>query len=140
MITIIGVLDLKSTDHMIIYDPIVMGTYILLGGLLDYKYNIKLNIFPIIDTILGDFYKLLPILGIKLFKTDRGYYVKYTKNMCSRLETGYFPKLLTDLQPIITIFCSETASNPINIIDNIYNDRFKYTKALINMGYNIEKI
>ena len=82
IIKIIGITDLKSTDHKIIYDPIIMGTYILLGGLLDYKYNIKLYIFPIIDTILGDFYKLLPILGIKLFKTDNDhYYIKYTKNI-----------------------------------------------------------
>lgn len=108
-IRIVGVSELRSTNYEIMYDPIIMGTYILLGGLLDYKYSIKLHIYPIKKDILGEFYLLLDDLGISICKTDNKYcYIKYRKNICSKIETGYFPKLFTDIQPILTIFCAET--------------------------------
>lgn len=52
------------------------------------------------------------------------------------IETGCYPEIYTDLQPLIVLLFSELNMKS-SIKENVWEDRFKYINELNKLGHNI---
>jgi len=144
-IKIIGKKMLNSCNYEIMYDPIETGTYIILAAILNYKklYH-NLIIGPIIKSNLGKFNIFLKEVGFILVpnKYKENYYtISFNHNITNtiknlKIETGYYPDIYTDLQPLIVLLLSELEICS-NLKENVWEDRYKYIKGLNRMGHLI---
>ena len=145
-IKIIGKQILNSCNYKIMYDPIEMGTYIIIAAILQYK-NLYDNLIigPLTFDKFGKFNNLLHKIGILCIKNNykENYYtIGFNSNISDidrqniNIETGCYPEIYTDLQPLIVLLLSE-----LNIIssikENVWEDRFKYINELNKLGHNI---
>ena len=146
-IKIIGKKILNSCNYEIMYDPIETGTYIILAAILNYKklYH-NLIIGPIIKSNLGKFNILLKKIGFIFVpnKDKENYYtIIFNRSITNtfenlKIETGYYPEIYTDLQPLIVLLLSELEICS-SLKENVWEDRYKYIKDLNRMGHLITK-
>ena len=133
-IRIEGVKSLTKTDHSIISDRIVAGTYVIAAIMLNNKFKIN-NIDP---NLLLTPLKVLQNMGAKL---DIGNdYIKVLPSDIikgTNLETKPYPGFPTDLQAQMMALMS-IANGQSQIKEKIFENRFMHVSELNRLGANIK--
>ena len=133
-IRIEGVKSLTKTDHSIISDRIVAGTYVIAAIMLNNKFKIN-NIDP---NLLLTPLKVLQNMGAKL---DIGNdYIKVLPSDIikgTKLETKPYPGFPTDLQAQMMALMS-IANGQSQIKEKIFENRFMHVSELNRLGANIK--
>jgi len=133
-IVINGVSTLKSTNHKVIGDRIVAGTYI--GAFLSTNGNGKIvGINP--DHLPMEIKKFTE-MGAKFEISSDSIEVESPKQLSPiDISTLPFPGIATDLQPIFG--ASLLKANGTSIItENVYDQRFQWIPEVQRMGANIQ--
>ena len=133
-IVINGVSTLKSTNHKVIGDRIVAGTYI--GAFLSTSGNGKIvGINP--DHLPMEIKKFTE-MGAKFEISSDSIEVESPKQLSSiDISTLPFPGIATDLQPIFG--ASLLKANGTSIItENVYDQRFQWIPEVQRMGADIQ--
>ena len=133
-IEIEGVKHLKDVSYNIMPDRIEAGTFLCIGAMTSGKINLKKvnpsNITPIIDK--------LEETGCKLkIEKDEIEIVGPKKLKAVDIKTMPYPGFPTDMQSIFTTTLS-TAKGTSVIVENIFENRYKYVQDLIRMGAKIK--
>lgn len=128
----------KKVNHRIISDRIEAGTYLFLGALAAENY-IDIENFEIQYNI--SLLKVAQKIGIKFKILSSNKIRVYKSNVLKavEVETGVYPELATDLQPLLAVLLTQ-ASGISKIIDPIYPSRFQYANELNSMGTDIDFI
>ena len=133
-IRIEGVKSLTKTNHSIISDRIVAGTYVIAAIMLNNKFKIN-NIDP---NLLLMPLKVLQNMGAKL---DIGNdYIKVLPSDIikgTKLETKPYPGFPTDLQAQMMALMS-IANGQSQIKEKIFENRFMHVSELNRLGANIK--
>ena len=133
-IRIEGVKSLSQTEHTIISDRIVAGTYVMAAIMLNNKFTIN-NIDP---SLLSTPIKVLQNMGAKLdigndfIKVLPSHTIKGTT-----VETQPYPGFPTDLQAQIMTLMSIAKGNS-QIKEKIFENRFMHVSELNRLGANIK--
>ena len=133
-INVLGVEELKSTVHKVIFDRIETGTYIIAAALTKGRLKIR-NINPkIISTEIS----LLHKMGVDIIKKKNYIIVSRSKKLKSiNVITKPYPGFPTDLQAQIMVLM--TKAEGVSIIkENIFENRFMHVSELRRMGAQIE--
>ncbi len=129
-------------NHYIIPDPIETITYITFSAINLSDNSISpYTIGPTNLNILGETVSILENIGIELLESpDQNYfYVKRNTLNHFQLQTDYYPKLYTDVQPffcILGLFINTNGSSQIT--ETVWNNRFNYVTEINKLGYNLE--
>ena len=133
-IEIEGVKHLKDVSYNIMPDRIEAGTFLCIGAMTSGKITLKKvnssNITPIIDKLEETGCKL------KIVK-DEIEIVGPKKLKAVDIKTMPYPGFPTDMQSIFTTTLS-TAKGTSVIVENIFENRYKYVQELIRMGAKIK--
>ena len=133
-IRIEGVKSLSQTEHTIISDRIVAGTYVMAAIMLNNKFTIN-NIDP---SLLSTPIKVLQNMGAKL---DIGNdFIKVLPSDTIKgttVETKPYPGFPTDLQAQIMTLMSIAKGNS-QIKEKIFENRFMHVSELNRLGANIK--
>ena len=133
-ITIEGVKSLKPTNHKVIGDRVVAGTYI--AAIASTRGN---------GTIIGIDPNTLPMeikkfneIGVNITASDNTLIIESTdKYEAIELSTLPFPGVATDLQPIFGTALLKAEGTSI-ITENVYDQRFQWIPEVQRMGSNIQ--
>ena len=133
LIEIEGVKKLKDVSYNIMSDRIETGTFLCLaainGGKLLVKNTNNNHIIPIIDK--------LEETGCKLELYKNQIFIKAPKRLKSvDIKTMPYPGFPTDMQSIFATTLTTAKGNSI-IVENIFENRYKYMQELIRMGAKI---
>ena len=133
-IEIEGVKHLKDVSYNIMPDRIEAGTFLCIGAMTSGKITLKKvnpsHITPIIDK--------LEEAGCKLkIEKDEIEIVGPKKLKAVDIKTMPYPGFPTDMQSIFTTTLS-TAKGTSVIVENIFENRYKYVQELIRMGAKIK--
>lgn len=133
-INVIGIKELKSASHRVIFDRIEAGTYIIASALTNGNLIIKNVDHKIISTEI----KLLSKMGINFIKKKNYLITNCKKKLKSiNLTTQPYPGFPTDLQAQIMVLM--TKAEGVSIIkENIFENRFMHVSELRRMGAHIE--
>jgi len=130
---IVGIKNLRSATHKIIFDRIEAGTYIIASSLTNGKLKIK-NIDP---GIMSAEIKLLRKMGVKIITKKKYIIVMSSKKLKSaNILTNPYPGFPTDLQAQIMVLMTK-AKGISRIKENIFENRFMHVSELRRMGANI---
>ena len=132
-IDIVGVKDLKSATHKIIFDRIEAGTYIIASALTDGRLKIK-NVNPkIIKTEIDLLYRM----GVKV-KKKKNHIVVYNSKKLKAVDvtTKPYPGFPTDLQAQTMVLMTKAEGNS-TIKESIFENRFMHVPELRRMGAHI---
>ncbi|WP_052659292.1 UDP-N-acetylglucosamine 1-carboxyvinyltransferase [Bacillus alveayuensis] len=132
----VEVLNNQNVYHAIIPDRIETATYVILGAIASEN---ELTIENInIEHNLA-FFNLLQEIGVKFkFVNETNVTVyKHSQLKPINVQTGVYPKLATDIQPMLAVLLS-LASGESEIIDTIYPTRYQYSKYLNMMNGNFK--
>ncbi|MBQ9514119.1 MAG: UDP-N-acetylglucosamine 1-carboxyvinyltransferase [Clostridia bacterium] len=134
VIRIEGVKKLNGVEYTPIGDRIEAGTYILAslisGGEIEISNVLPQNICSLLNYFCNNTCKIRisnDIIYIKKEESFSGLYV----------STGPYPDFPTDLQPVITAFCTVADGKSV-IRENVFENRFLYAYELKKMGANIK--
>jgi UDP-N-acetylglucosamine 1-carboxyvinyltransferase len=133
-----GVKKLHGTEHTVLTDRIVAGTYAAAAAITNGKVEI---INGNIET-LSNFHDLMVKAGVKISQTEKGFLVDATNTKLKAVGKAValpYPALVTDLQAIFMTLMT-IAEGTTTIIDAIYENRLMYTSELKRMGANIHII
>ena len=133
-ITIEGVKSLKPTNHKVIGDRVVAGTYI--AAIASTRGH---------GTIIGIDPNTLPMeikkfneIGVNITPMDNSLIIESTdKYGAIELSTLPFPGVATDLQPIFGTALLKAEGTSI-ITENVYDQRFQWIPEVQRMGSNIQ--
>ena len=129
-----GVDALKSTNHEVIGDRVVAGTYLaafLATGGSGVVKGVDHNCLPM---ELKKFQEMGAILNI----TDDSIEIESSKEISSiEISTLPFPGIATDLQPIFGA-CLLKANGTSIITENVYDQRFQWIPEVQRMGADIQ--
>ena len=133
-ITIEGVKSLRPTNHKVIGDRVVAGTYI--AAIASTRGN---------GTIVGIDPNTLPMeikkfneIGVNITASDNTLIIESTdKYEAIELSTLPFPGVATDLQPIFGTALLKAEGTSI-ITENVYDQRFQWIPEVQRMGSNIQ--
>ena len=132
-IEIEGVKQLKDVSYNIMSDRIEAGTFLCIAAMNHSNIIVKNidedHIIPIIDK--------LEEAGCELQIEDRQIQIKAPKKLKSvNIKTMPYPGFPTDMQSVFTsMLC--TAKGTSVIVENIFENRYKYTNELKRMGAKI---
>ena len=133
-IKIKGVKSLSKTEHTIISDRIVAGTYVIAAIMLNNEFTIN-NIDP---SFLLTPLKVLIRMGAKINIGDNFIKVLPSNSiMGTTLKTKPYPGFPTDLQAQIMALMSIAKGNS-QIKENIFENRFMHVSELNRLGANIK--
>jgi len=133
-IRIEGVKSLSQTEHTIISDRIVAGTYVMAAIMLNNKFTIN-NIDP---SLLSTPIKVLQNMGAKLYIGNDFIKVLPTDTIKgTTVETQPYPGFPTDLQAQIMTLMSIAKGNS-QIKEKIFENRFMHVSELNRLGANIK--
>jgi UDP-N-acetylglucosamine 1-carboxyvinyltransferase len=133
-INILGVDELKTTVHKVIFDIIETGTYIIAAALTKGRIKIK-NINP--KLILTEI-NLLHKMGVDIIKKKNHIIVSRSKKLKSiNIITKPYPGFPTDLQAQIMVLMTK-AEGVSTIKESIFENRFMHVSELRRMGAQIE--
>ena len=132
-IEIEGVKQLKDVSYNIMSDRIEAGTFLCIAAMNHSNIIVKNidedHIIPIIDK--------LEEAGCELQIEDRQIQIKAPKKLKSvNIKTMPYPGFPTDMQSIFATLLT-TAKGSSIIVENIFENRYKYTQELIRMGAKI---
>ena len=133
-ITITGVESLKPTNHEVIGDRIVAGTY--LAALAATRGSgVILGVYP--NTLPMEIKKFIEI-GLDITIQEKSLIIESTDKYESiELSTLPFPGVATDLQPIFGTALLRAQGTSI-ITENVYDQRFQWIPEVQRMGANIQ--
>ena len=133
-INVLGVKELKSTVHKVIFDRIETGTYIIAAALTKGRLKIK-NIDP---KIMSTEIRLLRKMGVDMIKKKNYIIASRSKKLKSiNIITKPYPGFPTDLQAQIMVLM--TKAEGVSVIkENIFENRFMHVSELRRMGAQIE--
>lgn len=133
-ITITGVESLKPTNHEVIGDRIVAGTY--LAALAATRGSgVILGVDP--NTLPMEIKKFIEI-GLDITIQEKSLIIESTEKYESiELSTLPFPGVATDLQPIFGTALLRAQGTSI-ITENVYDQRFQWIPEVQRMGANIQ--
>ena len=134
-ITIFGVKKLHKTEYKIMSDRIETGTLLgavaAVGGSITVENTNPENLL----TVLYSFKEM----GCKIsINRDKIRLKAPEKIKCINISTEPYPGFPTDMQPIMGAILTKTEGKS-EIVENIFENRFKYTEELVRMGANINK-
>ena len=133
-INVLGVKELKSIVHKVIFDRIEAGTYIIAAALTKGRLKIK-NINP---KLMSTEISLLNKMGVDIIK-KKNYIIasrlKKLKNI--NIITKPYPGFPTDLQAQIMVLMTR-AEGISTIKEGIFENRFMHVSELRRMGAQIE--
>jgi len=140
-VKVTGVKELTAADtiqYEILPDRIEAATFFILGALAAEDYIIVENLR--IEHSLS-FLNTAQELGVKFEILDPNTVKVYKINTLEPVyvETGVYPGLATDIQPMLAVLLSQ-ADGVSTIKDSIYPTRFQYGQELNKMNGNIEFI
>ena len=132
-IEVIGVKNLKDVSYNIMPDRIETGTFLCMAAMTNSNITIKkanpLHITPVIDK--------LEETGCTLkIEKDSIEILSPKKLKAVDIKTMPYPGFPTDLQSIFATMLT-TAKGTSVIIENIFENRYRYTQELIRMGAKI---
>ena len=133
-IDVLGVEQLKSATHRVIFDRIEAGTYIIAAALTNGRIKIT-NVDP---KIMSTEISLLNKMKVKILKRKNYIIVTSSRRIKSiNAETKPYPGFPTDLQAQLMVLM--TKADGISIIkENIFENRFMHISELRRMGAHIE--
>ena len=132
-INILGVEELKSIVHEVIFDRIEAGTYIIAAALTKGKLKIK-NINP---KIMSTEIRLLHKMGVDIIKKKNYIIVSRSKKLKGiNIVTKPYPGFPTDLQAQIMVLMTK-AEGTSTIREGIFENRFMHVSELRRMGAQI---
>ena len=132
-INILGVEELKSTVHKVIFDRIETGTYVIAAALTKGRLKIK-NIDP---KIMLTEIRLLHKMGVDILKKKNYIIVSRSKKLKSiNVVTKPYPGFPTDLQAQIMVLMAK-AEGISTIKEGIFENRFMHVSELRRMGAQI---
>ncbi len=132
-INILGVEELKSTVHKVIFDRIEAGTYVIAAALTKGRLKIK-NIDP---KIMLTEIRLLHKMGVDILKKKNYIIVSRSKKLKSiNVVTKPYPGFPTDLQAQIMVLMTK-AEGTSTIREGIFENRFMHVSELRRMGAQI---
>jgi len=132
-INILGVEELKSTVHKVIFDRIEAGTYVIAAALTKGRLKIK-NIDP---KIMLTEIRLLHKMGVDILKKKNYIIVSRSKKLKSiNVVTKPYPGFPTDLQAQIMVLMTK-AEGISTIREGIFENRFMHVSELRRMGAQI---
>ena len=133
-INILGIKELKSISHSVIFDRIEAGTYIIAAALTKGKLKIK-NINP---KIMLTEINLLKKMGVNIIKKKNYIIVSRSRKLKSiNISTKPYPGFPTDLQAQIMVLMTK-AEGISTIKEGIFENRFMHVSELRRMGAQIE--
>ena len=133
-INVLGVNELKSTTHSIIFDRIETGTYIIAAALTKGRLKIK-NINP---KIISTEIRLLQRMGVNIIKKKNYLIASRSKKLKGlNIVTKPYPGFPTDLQAQIMVLMTR-AEGISTIKEGIFENRFMHVSELRRMGARIE--
>ncbi|MDC0226822.1 UDP-N-acetylglucosamine 1-carboxyvinyltransferase [Alphaproteobacteria bacterium] len=133
-IKIQGVNYLNKSEHTIMFDRIVAGTFVIAGVMLNKKFIIN-NIVP---EYLKSLTNVLKKMKANLIINSESITVLPSKKIIGTvLQTAPYPGFPTDLQAqIMALMC--LANNSSKIIEKIFENRFMHVAELNRLGANIK--
>ena len=133
-INVLGVGELKSTVHRVIFDRIETGTYIIAAALTKGRLKIK-NINP---KIMSTEIRLLQKMGVDIIKKKNYIIASRSKKLKGlNIVTKPYPGFPTDLQAQIMVLMTK-AEGISTIKEGIFENRFMHVSELRRMGAQIE--
>ena len=133
-IDVVGIKDLKSATHKVIFDRIEAGTYIIAAALTNGHLKIK-NIDP---KVMSTEINLLHKMGVNIIKKKNYIIVTCNKKLRSiNITTKPYPGFPTDLQAQILVLMI-MAKGISTIRETIFENRFMHVSELRRMGAHIE--
>jgi len=133
-INVLGVGELKSTVHRVIFDRIETGTYIIAAALTKGRLKIK-NINP---KIMSTEIRLLQKMGVDIIKKKNYIIASCSKKLKGlNIVTKPYPGFPTDLQAQIMVLMTK-AEGISTIKEGIFENRFMHVSELRRMGAQIE--
>ena len=133
-INVLGVSELKSTTHSVIFDRIETGTYIIAAALTKGRLKIK-NINP---KIMSTEIRLLQKMGVDIIKKKNYIIVSRSKKLKGlNISTKPDPGFPTDLQAQIMVLMT-IAEGVSTIKEGIFENRFMHVSELRRLGAQIE--
>ncbi len=133
-INVLGVGELKSTVHRVIFDRIETGTYIIAAALTKGRLKIK-NINP---KLMSTEIRLLQKMGVDIIKKKNYIIASRSKKLKGlNIVTKPYPGFPTDLQAQIMVLMTK-AEGISTIKEGIFENRFMHVSELRRMGAQIE--
>ena len=133
-IDILGIKELKSTTHKVVFDRIEAGTYIIASALT----NGRLKIKNINSKIMSTEINLLRKMGVNIIERKNYVISSSTKKLKGiNILTKPYPGFPTDLQAQIMVLMTK-AEGISTIKENIFENRFMHVPELRRMGAYIE--
>ena len=133
-IDVVGVKELKTVNHKVIFDRIEAGTYIIASAIT----NGHLKILNVDSRFMTSEISSLSKMGVKIIKKKNHMIIKSSKKLkATNVITKPYPGFPTDLQA--QIMALMTKANGISTIkENIFENRFMHVSELRRMGAKIE--
>ena len=133
-IDVIGVVNLKSCEHKVIFDRIEAGTYIIAAAIT----NGRIKITNIDHKIISSEIDLLNKMKVNIIRKKNYIIVTCPKKINGiKVETQPYPGFPTDLQAQIMVLMTKT-EDISTIRENIFENRFMHVSELRRMGAHIE--
>ena len=133
-INVLGVSELKSAVHRVIFDRIEAGTYIIAAALTKGRLKIK-NINP---KLMSTEIRLLQKMGVDIIKKKNYIIASRSKKLKGlNIVTKPYPGFPTDLQAQIMVLMTK-AEGISTIKEGIFENRFMHVSELRRMGAQIE--
>ena len=133
-INVLGVDELKSAVHRVIFDRIETGTYIIAAALTKGRLKIK-NINP---KLMSTEIRLLQKMGVDIIKKKNYIIASRSKKLKGlNIVTKPYPGFPTDLQAQIMVLMTK-AEGISTIKEGIFENRFMHVSELRRMGAQIE--
>ena len=133
-INVLGVKELRSTVHKVIFDRIETGTYIIAAALTKGRLKIK----NINSKIMSTEIRLLNKMGVDIIEKKNYIIASRSKKLRSiNITTKPYPGFPTDMQAQIMVLMTK-AEGVSTIKENIFENRFMHISELRRMGAHIK--
>jgi len=133
IIQITGVERLHGTEHKVIPDRIVAGTYMLAAAITNGDILLRNAVVEHLEPLIAK----LRASGVSVQKNGKGIRVRGVPRLKSvDIKTMPYPGFPTDIQPQMMTVMSIAQGTSI-ILENIFENRFKHADELRRMGAHI---
>lgn len=132
-VTVVGVKKLHDTSFKIIPDRIEAGTYLIMAAATKGEVLLRDVVPEHIEALLHK----LKRMNCKLTISNDSIFLKQPKYIkAANMKTMPYPGFPTDLQSQFVTLLSVAKGTSI-VVENIFENRYKYVNELIRMGANI---
>lgn len=132
-IVVTGVKNLHDVKHKVIADRIETGTYMCMVAAAQGKADLKNTNSEHVAAVIHK----LKRMGLKIkYSKDVISIETNGKLLSSNIKTSPYPGFPTDMQSQMTSLLTKAKGTSI-VVENIFENRYKYVNELIRMGANI---